>query len=449
MSGPTKISFPKRFVAFLFGFVLLTSCSTAFSDYSISFEEFKKKLEGVFTEEQFKDLRTHLPEQFEIWGYDVGDFSGDDEFDLALSVKPKDLAGKKVQVFFFINDGTDFIEASTLEVGYFEIPIEVGFTIEHGVCYMTSKEKDHHWFITGYTFHNGSFVLVDRFEVGRQLIGADNTAEIGHEIYDNYQTLASREDFFNVSNGKLFLGAHYYTFPVYRTTRKPLPDFVTCLQDTSGKYFVSGKENWGGPTDLSFSTKLAYDDSSIDCMINVIDDSLVVGGPDVTDGDCVSLWLDLKASRINHSSGSAPNFRLQPDSNVMLMSISPGDFKTKRPRLDLVLRKDPTDLQQHAIKSISVLSTKRVDGYSLRVHIPFSLFDDMKPPAVLGFTVDVNDVDGNAGDATKARLATSQLREWDPSTFGVLRFIPGRESYGEVRNLSVERLLKRIQDVGI
>jgi hypothetical protein len=449
MSGPTKISFLKRSVAFFFGFVLLTSRSPAFSDYSISFEEFKKKLEGVFTEEQFKDLQTYLPEQFEIWGYDVGDFSGDDELDLALSVKPKDVAGKKVQVFFFINDGADFIEASTLQVGYFEIPIEVGFTIEHGICYMTSKEKDHHWFITGYTFHSGSFVLVDRFEVGRQSIGADNTAEIGHEVYDNYQTLASREEFFNVSNGKLFLGAHYYTFPVYRTTRKPLPDFVTCLQDTSGKYFVSGRENWGGPKDLSFSIKLAYDDSSFDCMINVIDDSLVVGAPEVTDGDCVSLWLDLKASRMNSSSGWAPNFRLQPDSNVMLMSISPGDFKAKRPRLDLVLRKEPTDLQQHAIKSISVFSTKRADGYSLRVRTPFSLFGDTKPPAVLGFTVDMNDVDRNTSDATKTRLATSQLRDWDPSTFGVLRFIPERGTYGEVRNLSVERLLKRIQDVGI
>jgi hypothetical protein len=449
LSGPTKISLLKSFIAFLFAFVLLTSRSPAFSDYSISFEEFKKKLEGVFTEEQFKNLRTYLPKQFEIWGYDVGDFSGDDEVDLAISVKPEDLAGKKVQVFFFVNDGADFIEASTLQVGYYEIPIEVGLTIEHGVCYMTSKEKEHHWFITGYTFHGGSFVLVDRFEVGRQAIGGDTTAEIGHEVYDNYQTLASREDFFNVSNGKLFLGAHYYTFPVYRTTRKPLPDFVTCLQDTSGKYFVSGKENWRGPKDLSFSAKLAYDDSSFDCMINVIDDSLVVGAPEVTDGDCVCLWLDLKPSRINHSSGAAPNFRLQPDSNVMLMSISPGDFKANRPRLDLVLRKDPTDLQQHAIKSISVLSTKRAAGYSLRVRIPFSLFDDAKPPAVLGFTVDVNDVDRTTGDAAKTRLATSQLHDWDPSTFGVLRFIRGRGTYGEVRNLSIERLLKRIQDVGI
>jgi hypothetical protein len=448
-SGPTKILFLVRSVAFFFLLVFLTPRSSAFSDYSISFEEFKKKLEGVFTEELFNDLRTHLPEQFEIWGYDVGDFSGDDEADLAISVKPKEQSGKNVQVFFFVNDGSDFIEASTLYVRYFEIPIEVGFTIEHGICYMTSKEKEHHWFITGYTYHSGSFVLVDRFEVGRQSLGADSTAEIGHEIYDNYQTLASKESFFNVSNGKLFLGAQYYTFPAYRNRRKPLPDYVTTLHDTSGKYFISGKENWRGPKDLSFSANLAYDDSSLDCLINVIDDSLAVGGSEVTEGDCVSLWFDLKANRINPSSGAAPNFRLQPDSNVMLMSISPGDYRAKRPRLDLILRKDPTDQQQHAIKSISVLSTKRPDGYSLRVRIPFSLFGDSKPPGVLGFTLDVNDVDRNNGGASKTRLGTSQLRDWDPSTFGILRFIPERGTYGEVRNLFIETLLKRIRDIGI
>jgi hypothetical protein len=449
LSTPKRPSFLESFLLSLLFLVLIPSQVQALSEYSISFEEFKKRLEGVFTEEQFKDLRAHLPEEFEIWGYDVGDFSGDKESDLAISVKRKDLKGNKVQVFFFISNGPEFIEASTLQVGYFEIPIEVGFTIEHGICFMTSKERDHHWFITGYTFHNGSFILVDRFEVGRQSIGADNKAEIGREVYDNYQTLASKESFFNVANGKLFLSAHYYTFPAYRTTRKPLPDFVTSLQDTSGKYFVSGKENWGGPRDLSFSAKLACDDSALYCLVNVIDDSLVLGNPDVTDGDCVDLWFDLKATRINPFSAAAPNFRLQPDSNVMSMSISPGDFKGKRPRVDLTLRRDLTDLQQHGIKTIGVVSTKRAGGYALRIRIPFSLFGDTKPPSVLGFTIDVNDVDGSNGDVKKTRLATSQLRDWDPSTFGLLRFIPERESYGEVRNLFIEGLLKRIRDVGI
>jgi hypothetical protein len=448
-SLPAKPSFLKQFVLLLFFFFLFLSRSLAFSEYSISFEDFKKKLNAVFSEEQFRLLRDHLPKEFEIWGYDVGDFSGDGNLDLAISVKPKDMKENKVQVFFFVNGGSEFIEASTLQVGYFEIPIEVGFTIEHGICFMTNKEKDHHWFITGYTFHNGSFVLVDRFEVGRQSIGVDNHAEIGYEVYDNYQTLASTESFFNVANGKLFLGAHYYTFPAYRTNRKPLPDFVTTLQDTSGKYFVSGKENWRGPKDLSFSAKLTYDDSALYCFVNVIDDSIVFGKPEITDGDCVDLWFDLSATRMNLSSGAAPNFRLQPDSNVMAMSISPGDFRANRPRVLLLLRKDPSDLQKQGIRLISVTSTKRPGGYVLQVRIPFFLFGETKPPSFLGFTIDVSDIDSSIGVAKKKRIATSQLRDWDPSTFGVVRLIPERESYGEVRNLSIEKLLKRIQNVGI
>jgi hypothetical protein len=449
LSLPRGADFLKKYLAFFPLLVLLPSRTLAVSEYSITFVEFKKKLERVFSEEQFKNLRSFLPRDFEIWGYDVGDFSGDDELDVAISVKPTDLRGKSVQVYFFINDDPSFIEASRLQVGYFEIPIEVGFTVEHGVCFMTSKQKNHHWFITGYTFRNGNFILVDRFEVGRQSIGLGNDAEIGYETYNNYQTLASRESFFNVANGKLFLGAQYYTLPAYRVRRKLLPDFVTGLEDTSGKYFAAGKENWRGPADLSFSASLVYDDSAFHCLVRVVDDSLVVGSGEATDGDYISLWFDPKASRMNSSPSAAPNFRLQPDSSTMSMSISPGDFKTNRPRVALLLRKDPGDLQRHGINSISVTSTNRGNGYDVRVRIPFSLFDSAIPSSRLGFTLLVNDVDNLNGDLRRTRMATSQLREWDPSTFGVLRFIPEHASYGEVRNLSVEGLLQRLRDVGI
>lgn len=439
----------KRIFLLLLSTLWLHPLLEAASDYSISFEEFKKRLEGVFDEEQFVDIRHHLPPEFEIWGYDVGDFSEDGVPDLALSVKSKDLKGRTVQVFFFVNDEHGFIEATKLNVSYYEIPIEVGFTIEKGICYMTSKEKDHHWFITGYAFRKGSFLLVDRFKVGRQLIGPEGKGEIGYELYDNYLTLASRENFFHAANGKLFLGANYYTFPVYRVTRKVLPDFVTTLQDTSLKYFISGKEDWSGPADLSFSSRLARDDSALYCFITTTDDSLIIGNGDPNSTDRVELWFDLKASRMNPSSGTAPNFRLEPDGDVMSLSVSPGDFKAKRPQANLLLRREPSDLQQRGIRGISVASTKRTHGYSLQVRIPFSLFDQQKAPPTLGFTIAVHDVDIHDGAFKQTSIATSQLREWDPSTFGVLRFMPEWAVYGEVRNLAIDDLLKRLKDVGI
>jgi hypothetical protein len=118
LSLPTRASHLKQSLLLFFLFVLLPSGALALSEYSISFEDFKKKLEGVFTEGQFKDLRSHLPSDFEICGYDVGDFSGDGELDLAISVKAKDVKEKRVQVFFFVNNGPEFIEASTFQVGF-------------------------------------------------------------------------------------------------------------------------------------------------------------------------------------------------------------------------------------------------------------------------------------------------------------------------------------------
>jgi hypothetical protein len=85
----------------------------------------------------------------------------------------------------------------------------------------------------------------------------------------------------------------------------------------------------------------------------------------------------------------------------------------------------------------------------LLARIPFSLFDLGKPPSILGFTAEVNDVDGSNSDLRRTRMATSELRDWDPSTFGVLRFIPEHGLYGEVRNLSIEDLLQRLRAVGI
>jgi hypothetical protein len=438
-----------RRISLFFPLIFLWTSTSFTSDLSISFEEFKKRLGSVFDDDQLTDLRSHLPADFDVWGYDVGDFSGDSVADLAVSVKPKGPRGKTVEVYFFVSGANGFLEASKLTVSYFEIPIEVAFTIEKGICFMTRKERNHHWFITGYRFHNGSFLLVDRFEVGRRQVGSDGKAEIGYEVYDNFQTLASSESFFNPANGKLFLGAKYYTFPVYRVSRKLLPEFVAAIEDTSGKYIISGKEDWQGPRDLSFSAKVVSDDSALYCYVSVTDDSLVIANDSLNSSDRIELWFDLRASRMNPSSGSAPNFRLQPDGDVMSITVSPGDFRTKRPRANIVLRKEPTELQQAGIKAISVTSTKTREGYALRIKLPYPLFNSMIAPQVLGFTLQVHDVDGPISGGTRTSVATSQLREWDPSTFGVLRFITDRAFYGEVRNLAIEALLTRIHEVGI
>lgn len=418
------------------------------SNYAISFEEFKKRLAGVFDAQQFNDIRKHLPGDFEIWGYDVGDFSDDGEPDVALSVKlPKDKK-KELLVYFFVSDGPSFIEAKRISVRYYEIPIEVGFTIEKGVCFMTRKERNHHWFIVGYAFRNGSFVLVDRFEVGRRAIGSDGN-EIGYEIYDNYVSLSSSESFFNVANGKTFLKALFYTFPSYRLGRRMLPDFAAGIRDTAAKYFLSGKEFWDGTRDLGFSARFAHDDSALYCFVDVTDDSLVVVSSTRGDGDQVELWFDLLGNRLNPSSGPAPHFRFQPDENILCVSVSPGDFKRNRPRVNLILRREPSEDQRRGINQIGVTSRRKVDGYALHIKIPFSVFDLVTPPSLLGFTLVVKDVDRTATPLVTKSLATSQLREWDPSSFGVLRFVGDREAYGEVRNFNVERLLSRMKDVGL
>jgi len=312
---------------------------------------------------------------------------------------------------------------------------------------MTRKERDHHWFIYGYAFRNESFVLVDRFEVGRRTLRTGGGEELGYEVYNNYTSLSSSESFFNTTNGRSFLKALFYTFPVYRVGRKLPPGFVVEVGDTSMKYFPVGKDYWNGPRDLSFSTTLSYDDSALYCSVKVTDDSLVAGLSNASEGDHVELWFDLLGLRMNPSGGNAPNFRFQPDSNVVFVAVSPGDFRRVRPRVNLTLRRDPSERQKKGIQGIGVTARKRFQGYELQIKIPFLLFDLEGPPGSLGFSLAVSDVDGKEG-AIRKSVATSQVRDWDPSSFGSLRFLPSGEKYGEVRNLGIERVLARMKDVG-
>ncbi len=439
----------KDFLRFLSFFLVFFSSSAGFADLSISFEELKKNLQNIFTEDQFTDLRGHLSAQFEIWGYDAGDFSGDGLPDLALSIRVKGNPEKKVSVYFFVNGGKNFIVAKSMEVEYYEIPIEVGFTVEHSICFMTQKVVQHHWFISGYTYKDGNFILVDRYEVGRRYVDQGQKVEIGYEVYNNYVNLKSSESFFNTTNGKVYLKTQYYTFPAYRIGKNLPWEYFNTVSDTSTKYFLSRKEGWKGPQDLNFTSSLYYDERYLYCFIDVVGDTLVVSGENLTDNDHVQLWFDVNPTRINAGNGTAPNFRIQADDNIYLLSIMPGNNRSIKPKVHFSLRKEPTVLQRNGIREIKLLTEKTQAGYTLQLKIPYAVFDRSSLPEYIGFTIQVNDVDGQNGAVRRTSMATSQLREWDPSSFGAIRFLPDHKFYGEVHNLVLDEILKRMKEIGL
>jgi len=86
-------------------FFVLLFVSESMSQAGMRFEELSKRLEKYYAEPLINDIKMQLPQgtDYRIWGWDVGDFSGDSYNDLALSVKLIGDKRKTNYVFLFVD----------------------------------------------------------------------------------------------------------------------------------------------------------------------------------------------------------------------------------------------------------------------------------------------------------------------------------------------------------
>ena len=93
-----------RYKKILLLFILIvTSGFTANSQSGMTFNELEQRLQPYFADALINDVRLQLPQgsSYRIWGWDVGDFSGDGFNDVAVSVKLAQDRKKNIQVFLF------------------------------------------------------------------------------------------------------------------------------------------------------------------------------------------------------------------------------------------------------------------------------------------------------------------------------------------------------------
>lgn len=420
------------------------------SDGSMTFDEFVRRVDIAFTDELFKDLRKKLPTDFAIWGYDVGDFSGDGKYDIAMCVRPKHYAEKKLQVHFFLNQGDSVLDLKTMDVSYHSIPLEVGFTIENGVCFMTTKLGEYNWLIRGYTYYNGSFILVDRYEATRLFPSVAKRRQVGYESYINYRNLLSNENFFNAVNNSGYAKLDYYAYPAYRKGRAIFEDYATAVVDTTDKFILAGREHWKGASDVSFTSRAYYDSSAICFSMEVIDDSVVTADVNPDGNDYVQLWFDCGAGhKVEVPEDSGVTFRDKPDSTLYSLTISLGNFSTEKPKVKLISKSGLSDLQLRELSEMEVTVERLANGYTVDIRIPVRVFGITSLARPLGFTAVVHDADSALDPGDVTIMATSKLEPWNPLSLGVLRFVPDGEYFGEVTNLVLPLLLARIAAVGL
>ncbi len=433
------------------------SISLSFSQSGMYLPELEKKLQPYFAEDLIKDIGEQLPKtRYTIWGWDVGDFSGDGYFDVAFTVNV--LADKKrtVYVYFFVDIDGFLTKVGNFEYEYIDLPLEIGVVIKDNACFITKKRSQFNWLIEGFKFQNGCFIKLDEFTTER-------VGNLTKETYKNFETMMNRYRFVKTSGGEEVFSVSYLTIPCY--PREKLISFGY-KPDVFSNYvdFVPvGAYHWKGDKDASFRVRSAYDNEFLYMSIYVIDDNVITSNCEGCVSDFVELWFDARPvpqneSRFVSMKGKELDVRKTIDSGVYRFAFYPGDFLEEKPFSEASQKVGSTDnlasFQRLAVGRIKSVSAPLDSGYVIKFKIPFQVFGFDSAPIKqnviqeFGCTVVVHDADHQYRPKEITEIATSAIEPSDPSTFGTIKFIPPDLWYGDAYNIYIDDIVKSLQENG-
>ncbi len=432
------------------------SAVPSFAQSGMNFNELSRKLEPYFADELIDDIKSELPEKggYSIWGWDVGDFSGDGYYDLAISVKFHNDKSKKVQVFLFIDSEGFLTKVGHYAFDYFEMPLEIGVSIRDNSCFITKKRKLFDWEIIGYRFINGDLIKLDYFETYR-------VDPYTYERYQNFQTCETREKYLLTKNNNNIFSTNYITIPSYERGRMMYHGFANNISTSFPDFAVEGAFYYAGPEDAAYSIKSNYDSENIYFTINIADDEVVPTRCDSCKGDNIELWFDLyphingESRLIKEISSKKIDLRSTPDSGIYSIKISPGDFMNIMPSVMSIKSTDSIKYDQKVSASkIKIVSSLFDGGYKLKIKIPMEIFNtDLTPSGdgeatSIGFSLVVSDMDNEYRAEETSKIATSKFVPNSPVSFGELLFIPPKHWYGESHNIYHDPILKTLEEYG-
>jgi len=421
----------------------------------MDFDEFTRRADPYFAEDLLGDVRMAMPQgsSYRIWGWDVGDFSGDGYYDLALSVQVLGNRKRECIVYMFADVEGYLVPVSRMPFQYFELPLEVGVVIKDVACYVTRKRKAEDWTIRGYRFTEGAVVLVDEFV-------SDRIEGLQHESFRSFQSLITREKLANKRDEEIF-STEFLTIPCYSRSRQVYAGYVPEVLVQSTDYVPEGAYWWSGESDASFTARMVYDDDYLYARIHVRDSNIVTGWCDTCIADQVELLFDVFPQQEQQRSRYIESIdkddvvlRRTSDSGLYTFSIRLGDFGDNLPKVFIKTTDDLDPAQLNAKKQLRVVSAKRRGGYIVKIRIPFALLGyqqapvDIKTPVEFGCAIAVTDYDNEFRPDERSLIATSAVEPLDPSTYGALRFVPDGAWYGESVNIYGEAVINTLRELG-
>ena len=439
----------------LIAVIFIISFGNAFSQSGMRFPELEKRLEPYFAEDLIADIRKELPQgtKYTIWGWDVGDFSGDGYYDVAISVKIAGDKNKRMHVYLFVDIDGFLTQVASFPYEYYELPLEIGVVIKNGTCYITKKFEEYNWLIRGYRFDNGAIMVYDEYQTKR-------INNFTYETYNNYVTLQYDERYLETATGRELMSADYLNIISYPRGKKVYKGYAEETYTNYVDYVYKGAYHWNGDKDCSFTVKSAYDEDYLYFVITVFDKNIIAHNYEYYPADNVELWFDINFvgkdhNRLMDTSKKEIAYRTNAEFGIYNFVVFPGDFYERKAYVKEICSTDDFYyFQENAVEDIKVVSSLLDDSYQLKIKIPFIIFGFEKAPVKedkiteIGCSIIVNDIDNEYRPEEETEISTSNFNRNNPSSYGSLLLIPKGKWYGEVTNIYENEILKHLKDLG-
>jgi hypothetical protein len=450
MKSINKISLIKILIIVLIA--LPINIYQSFSQSGISFAEFSKRLENYFDKDMIMDLQKSIPniDKCTIWGWDVGDFSGDGNNDVAFTIKINAEKKSKVYLNLFVDIDGYFVKVGEFPYNYIDLPLEVGATIKNGVCYVAQKLGASNWKMNGFQVFNGSLIFKEDFYSRKfEYFTVDNSVD--------YFTLQNTEKVFENTKGTEKYLRKYFVIPSYNRGRLIFNGFNNTVKVDDVDFVNKGAFYWNGPKDCYFEATSAYDEEYLYFQVKVYDDIVTNKTCNNCFGDYVSIWFDAQyaGDTIDHFHINEKDLIVnnKPSNGVYNFQIFPGDFIDIPPFVNAYSNDLVTSLQQISASHIKVSSNKFDGGYVVKIRIPYDILDIDPTNFTNSFyniscSIEVHDIDNEFRPEEETIIATSQFDQTNPSTYGKLLFIPNNNWYGLCKNIYKQDILQTLLEFG-
>jgi hypothetical protein len=433
---------------------LIASLTVVNAQTGKTFAEFAQTLEQYFDKTMIDDIKKQLPlgSDYKIWGWDVGDFSGDGIVDCAFSLNLKADKKRRMHVYLFTDIDGFLTKVGHFTYNFIDTPLEIGVAIKNSACAITQKNEDFNWNIDSYTYDNGVVLRTETYHTRR--IG-----DLTYQKNRNYQSLTSTEKYlYTQSNDEAFFRM-YNSLVSYPRNKKVFKGYQTTTTIDDIDFVYTGAWHWSGAKDLSYKAKSSYDEEYLYFTVEVTDEKII---PELCDScicDHIELWLDLNkpdslGDRFMTRKDNRILFRSSTEKGLIKFIVKPGDFVNTSADIEINTNDEFSTLQWFETRKMKAISNLTNDGYIIKFKIPFTVLGYNGSPMAeqndieIGACISVIDYDNKFRPEEKTEIANSSFVSYNPTSYGSLIFIPKDSWYGESFNIFEMEILQAIREYG-